>query len=144
MMKRVFTIFAFAALGCVIFASDENLKRGIPGIYSRVFGMESTDIDLRRDGIYVITSQGCLPPGREEGRGRWTIRDGVLLLDRSGDSKEKRGKLSRFDIEVLDGEIALRALDDVYSSANPEDESLLFRYQKKAANVPEPAPGAAH
>jgi|SRR5664280_8557 len=132
-MKRTLAVLVATALACVAFASDENLERGIPGSYYSVRGMESTVIDLKPDGVYVITCHSCLT-AEEEGRGRWTIRNGVLILDRSGDSKERRSKLSKFDIEVLAGDIALRPQNDVVAAENPGDESRLFRHQKKEAN----------
>jgi hypothetical protein len=133
-------VFLALLMVSVASASDESLSRGISGSYVRALAMESTVIDLGHDGVYVITVYGCLGTQEKEGRGRWSIRDGILLLDRSGDRKEKRGSLSRFEIVVVGGDIALKPQDDV-ALVEDRDGSLLFRHQKQTANQSsEPTP----
>ncbi|MEO5668390.1 MAG: hypothetical protein ABIR96_10045, partial [Bdellovibrionota bacterium] len=113
--------------------SDESLRRGISGTYSRVFGMEAMLVELRSDGSYVVTVQGCLM-SEEEGRGRWLIEDGVLILKSTGDRKPKREHPSRFEIVVVEGDIALKPADETAESRDGEPEERLFRHEKKEAN----------
>ena len=128
-MRRILQILClFAALTAG--ASDQDLERGIVGAYTRVLGMEATTIELRPGGAYVITVQGCLS-SEQEGRGRWFVHKGVLLLDRRGDPKEKRDSLSRFEIIPSDGDLALRAVDDVVDQEEHDSYFLLFRRVKK-------------
>jgi hypothetical protein len=132
-MKPLFAVLFLLALSSAGVASDETLTRGICGTYARSSGMEATVVDLQRDGVYVLTVQSCLA-SEEEGRGRWSIRDGFLLLDRRGDPKEKRGRLSRFQIVVVDGDIALKPQDDHTAENDREAESQLFLHRNEPAN----------
>ncbi|MCR6657727.1 MAG: hypothetical protein NVV63_18400 [Opitutus sp.] len=86
--------------------------------------MEVTTIELRRDSVYVITTHECV--WSEEGKGRWAVRDGMLVLDGRGYPKEKRDKLTRFEIVAVDGDLALRPVNDEVESEDREADALLF------------------
>lgn len=137
-MSRLITIFLSALMCAVISsASDKAFRDGIPGAYSRLVGMEATVIELRRDGSYVITTQGCV--WSEEGIGRWAVHNGSLVLDGRGHPEERKEKLTKFEIVTLDGDLALRPLNDFVESDDRDSEVWLFRPVKKTANqMPEP------
>jgi hypothetical protein len=129
MNRLLSNIFLFIVCAAACVASADTLKKGIPGSYSRLLGMESTVIELRRDGVYVITTQGCV--WSDEGKGQWTVKDSSLILDGRGHPKGKKDKLTKFTIVVLDGDIALRPQNDVFESEDHESADWLFKPVKK-------------
>lgn len=135
-----FLLWALLCAG-ICCASDLTFKNGLPGSYSRLIGMEATIIELRRDGIYVITTQGCV--WSEEGKGRWDVLDGSLVLDGRGHPDEKKDKLTRFEIVAIDGDLALRPLNDFVASNDRDSEIGLFRpVKKEAIKSSQPTPGS--
>jgi len=132
-----FLVLAFmGATGC--FASDESLSRGIAGDYRRqISGLYEEIVSLRSDRSYVFTFRFDI--GEDEQRGTWEIRDSVLLL-----TPKKKGEIikwwpARFRVFVLDGDLALSALDGVVESEPEESAMRVFRPVKKRANqAPEP------
>lgn len=129
-MIRFFTILSVVA-GCatIACASDEILKQGLPGTYSRLQGMEAVTISLRINGSYVITFQDCL--SAVERTGRWSVSDGTVILNGRGHPEERQKKLTRFLVVPSSGNLALRPLDDFIEYDEKDADFYLFRYEKK-------------
>jgi hypothetical protein len=121
----IFGLLALVLTAVHGFASDDTYKKGVPGTYVRVLGMEATQIELLRDGSYVITVSGCV--WSEKGKGHWSVENELLVLDGRGHPKEKKGKLTKFEIVALDGDLALRPKNDEIESEDHDAEIRLFK-----------------
>ena len=114
-------------------ASDESLRRGVPGTYSRSLGMFSQRVVLKADGSYIFTTFYCV--SAEVDGGSWSVRDSAVILApmRDGDSKPQ---LTHFLILAVEGDLALQVQEEGGSSDEEVESRLLFLPEKPEANQP--------
>jgi hypothetical protein len=138
-MKRLVLVLTFmAAFVGQVFASDESLAKGVPGAYARSTGMFTDTVDLRRDGTFVFTHR--FDVGSDSESGTWKVVDAVVHLDPKTHGRVIQHWPSKFVVVTVDGDLALRVLDDGMQSDDEQEPMLLFRPIKKTANrAPEPA-----
>lgn len=140
------SVLLLSVLAVACMASDESLKRGVPGTYARTLGMFSERVVLKADGSYVFTTFYCV--SAEVDGGSWSVRDTAVILTPTSEGDPKAHP-TRFLVLAVEGDLALQVQDEAASSDEEVESRLLFLPEKPEANQPpEPTsglrPAAAH